>query len=58
VPQSLLAQANEVIEMRVSRMSARGAVERSPKVAPTASAVRGIATIRDRVIFGNSRAQG
>ena len=28
------------------------AVERSPKMAPVMSAVRGIATILDRVIFG------
>jgi hypothetical protein len=34
------------------------AVERSPKMAPVVYAVRGIAAIRDRVIFGNSRAQG
>jgi DNA-binding transcriptional ArsR family regulator len=34
------------------------AVERSPKIFPVVSAVGGIATIRDRVIFGNSRAQG
>ena len=34
------------------------AVERSPKIAPVVSAVRGIAIIRDRLIFGNSRAQG
>jgi hypothetical protein len=34
------------------------AVERSPKMAPVVSAVRGIVTIRDRVIFGNSCAQG
>jgi hypothetical protein len=33
------------------------AVERLPKMVPVVSAVRGIATIRDRVIFGNSRAQ-
>jgi hypothetical protein len=34
------------------------AVERSPKIVPAAPAVRGIATIPDRLIFGNSRAQG
>jgi hypothetical protein len=30
---------------------------RLPENPPSASAVRGIATIRDRVIFGSSRAQ-
>jgi hypothetical protein len=34
------------------------AVERSPKMVPVVSAVRCITTIRDRVIFGNSRIQG
>ena len=31
---------------------------RLPENPPSASAVRGIAAIRDRVMFGNSRAQG
>jgi hypothetical protein len=34
------------------------AVEQSPKMAPVVSAVRSNATIRDRLIFGSSGAQG
>jgi hypothetical protein len=34
------------------------AANRPPEHSPAASGVRGIAAIRDRVIFGNSRAQG
>jgi len=34
------------------------AIEQSPKMAPVVSVVRGNAIIRDRLIFGSSRAQG
>jgi hypothetical protein len=51
----LLGEPQRKPKVRYWRIAA---TERSPKIVPAASAVRGIATIRDRVLFGNNPAQG